>query len=126
MHPSTLSSRMSHGESSRRLHDRYHQTPTSAHPSPGKALARIRGEKKIRLLGAHEIAFDEKRDLIMNKRQKLPFHTNGMRFIAYAADGSELWRRITSTSGARMPPIGSHLVDQAGADLIANWIDALR
>ena len=39
MHPSTLSSRMSHGESSRRLHDRYHQTPTSAHPSPGKALA---------------------------------------------------------------------------------------
>ena len=51
------------------------------------ALERIRGEKRIRLLGTHEIAFDEKHDLIMNKRQKLPFHTNGMRFTAYDAEG---------------------------------------
>lgn len=50
------------------------------------ALARIRGEKKIRLGGTHEIAFDEKRDLLMNKRQKLPYHTNGMRFAAYDAN----------------------------------------
>ena len=57
------------------------------------ALARIRGEKRIRLHGAHAIAFDEKRDLVMNKRQKLPFHTNGMRFVAYAADGSEIASR---------------------------------
>jgi L-serine dehydratase len=57
------------------------------------ALARIRGEKKIRLLGKHEIAFDEKNDLIMNKRQKLPFHTNGMRFIAYDAAGEILATR---------------------------------
>ena len=57
------------------------------------ALARIRGEKRLHLHGAHAIAFDEKRDLVMNKRQKLPFHTNGMRFIAYAADGSEIASR---------------------------------
>ncbi len=57
------------------------------------ALARIRSEKKIRLLGRHEIAFDEKRDLIMNKRQKLPFHTNGMRFSAFDAAGNELATR---------------------------------
>ncbi|MCC7248370.1 MAG: L-serine ammonia-lyase [Lysobacter sp.] len=57
------------------------------------ALVRIRGEKKIRLLGTHEVAFDEKRDLIMNKRQKLPFHTNGMRFGAYDAEGRELATR---------------------------------
>jgi L-serine dehydratase len=57
------------------------------------ALARIRGEKKIRLLGSHEIVFDEKRDLIMNKRQKLPFHTNGMRFSAYDAAGEEIATR---------------------------------
>ena len=56
-------------------------------------LARIRGEKKIRLLGRHEIAFDEKHDLIMNKRQKLPFHTNGMRFTAYDAAGKEIATR---------------------------------
>jgi L-serine dehydratase len=47
----------------------------------------------LRLLGTHEIAFDEKRDLIMNKRQKLPFHTNGMRFTAYDAEGNELATR---------------------------------
>ncbi|KRG70159.1 L-serine ammonia-lyase [Pseudoxanthomonas dokdonensis] len=46
-------------------------------------LARIRGEKQIALQGRHVIAFDEKRDLLMNKRQKLPFHTNGMRFTAF-------------------------------------------
>lgn len=50
-------------------------------------LERIRSSKRINLFGRHEIAFDEKHDLIMNKRQKLPFHTNGMRFTAYDADG---------------------------------------
>jgi L-serine dehydratase len=51
------------------------------------ALERIRAEKKIRLLGTREIGFDEKTDLAMNKRQKLPYHTNGMRFTAYDASG---------------------------------------
>ncbi|PJK09300.1 L-serine ammonia-lyase [Lysobacteraceae bacterium NML120232] len=57
------------------------------------ALERIRGEKKIRVDGEHEIAFNEKTDLIMNKRQKLPFHTNGMRFIAFDASGNEIASR---------------------------------
>lgn len=57
------------------------------------ALERIRGEKKIRLHGQHEIAFDEKRDLVMNKRQKLPYHTNGMRFTAYDANDAEIATR---------------------------------
>ena len=45
-------------------------------------LERIRSSKRIQLMGQHEIAFDEKRDLGMNKRQKLPYHTNGMRFTS--------------------------------------------
>ena len=57
------------------------------------ALARIRGEKRLRLGGTHTIAFDEKSDLVMNKRQKLPFHTNGMRFTAYDADGAVIATR---------------------------------
>jgi len=57
------------------------------------ALERIRGSKTLNLLGKHEIRFDEKQDLIMNKRQKLPFHTNGMRFTAYAEGGRELATR---------------------------------
>ena len=51
-----------------------------------ETLDRIRSSKRIRLMGQHEIAFDEKRDLGLNKRQKLPYHTNGMRFTAYGAD----------------------------------------
>ena len=57
------------------------------------ALERIRKEKKLLLLGQRLISFDEKQDLIMNKRQKLPFHTNGMRFTAYDADGEQLATR---------------------------------
>ena len=57
------------------------------------ALERIRASKRIRLHGEHEIGFDEKHDLIMNKRQKLPFHTNGMRFTAYDANGDVIATR---------------------------------
>ena len=57
------------------------------------ALDRIRSTKTIQLLGSHPIAFDEKRDMVMNKRQKLPFHTNGMRFTAYDAEGNEIATR---------------------------------
>src|SRR3546814_5084677 len=57
------------------------------------ALERIRGERRIRLFGGHEIAFDEKNDLVMNKRQKLPFHTNGMRLTAYGDDGAVIATR---------------------------------
>src|SRR5690606_33764773 len=43
--------------------------------------------------GRHEIAFDEKADLVFNKRQKLPHHSNGMRFSAYDSAGMELATR---------------------------------
>jgi len=56
-------------------------------------LKRIRETKRIRVLGKHEIPFDEKTDLVMNKRQKLPFHTNGMRFTAFDAHGETLATR---------------------------------
>ena len=70
------------------------QHPDTVDPDQIPAtLERIRGTGRIRLLGRHEIAFDEKADLVFNKRQKLPFHTNGMRFSAYDADGNELASR---------------------------------
>ena len=56
-------------------------------------LKRIRAQKKLLLLGRNEVAFDEKADLVFNKRQKLPFHSNGMRFSAYDAEGNELATR---------------------------------
>ncbi|MCU0754712.1 MAG: L-serine ammonia-lyase [Xanthomonadales bacterium] len=56
-------------------------------------LARIRGERSLNLLGRHRIAFDEKRELVFNKREKLPYHSNGMRFTSYDSDGQVLWSR---------------------------------
>lgn len=56
-------------------------------------LSRIRQSQSINLLGQRSIAFDEKRELVFNKRQKLPYHSNGMRFTALDEDGAELWTR---------------------------------
>ncbi len=68
--------------------------PDSVDPDSIPAtLERIRCERRIRLGGTHEIAFDEKVDLVFNKRQKLPFHSNGMRFCAYAANDELLATR---------------------------------
>jgi len=57
------------------------------------ALERIRRERTLSLPGGLRIAFDEKQDLVLNKRQKLPLHTNGMRFHAYDTEGSVLATR---------------------------------
>ncbi len=56
-------------------------------------LERIRHAKRLSLLGRHEIDFDEKRDLVFNKRQKLPYHSNGMRFTAYGENDEVLATR---------------------------------
>jgi L-serine dehydratase len=56
-------------------------------------LRAIRETKKLMVLGTHEINFDEKYDLAFNKRQKLPYHSNGMRFTAYGAHETVLATR---------------------------------
>jgi len=58
-----------------------------------EAIARIRRDNTLHLGGGALIGFDEKTDLILNKRQKLPYHTNGMRFSAFAGDGRLLATR---------------------------------
>jgi len=85
------------------------------------ALERIRRDKQIKLLGKHPIAFDEKTDLIFNKRQKLPFHSNGMRFSAFDAAGKELATRDYYSVG------GGFVVnqDEAAADRIVADTTAL-
>jgi len=49
------------------------------------ALQRIRVGGRIRLLGRHEIAFDEPMNLLFHGNEVLPGHTNGMRFTAHDA-----------------------------------------
>jgi L-serine dehydratase len=49
----------------------------------------IRATGRLRLLGGREIPFDEKRDLVFNRKELLPLHSNGMRFTAFAGDGDQ-------------------------------------
>ena len=56
-------------------------------------LQTIRGDRGLRLLGTHAIAFNEKTDLVFHRRETLPFHANGMRFTAFDAAGDEIANR---------------------------------
>ena len=62
-------------------------------------LDAIRSSGQLSLFGRHTLAFDEKRDLIFNRRDTLPLHSNGMRFIASAANGVELSNRVYYSVG---------------------------
>jgi len=62
-------------------------------------LKRIREAGRLALLGAHEIGFNEKTDLVFYRRESLPFHANGMRFTAFDANGTELLARVYYSVG---------------------------
>jgi L-serine dehydratase len=48
-------------------------------------VRRIRETGRLKLLGKHEIAFDEPMQLLFMQHERLPRHSNGMRFTALAA-----------------------------------------
>ncbi len=72
------------------------------------ALQRIRSDGRIRLMGKHEIAFDEPLNLLFHMDQVLPGHSNGMRFTAHDAALQVLAREEYYS-------IGGGFVVQAGA-----------
>jgi L-serine dehydratase len=66
--------------------------PESVEPASIEAtLERVRSSGRIRLLGEHEIAFDEPMQLLFMHHERLPRHSNGMRFSALGA-GRKLLR----------------------------------
>ncbi|MCM0678738.1 L-serine ammonia-lyase [Micromonospora phytophila] len=77
-------------------------------------ITRIRAERRLSLLDAHEIDFDPGRDLVLHRRRSLPYHPNGMTFGAYDETGAELRVRTYYSVG------GGFVVDEAaaGADRI--------
>src|SRR3989442_950602 len=60
--------------------------PDSLEPS----VQRIRSTSRLRLLGEHEIAFDVPMQLLLMRHERLPRHSNGMRFTALGADRNRL------------------------------------
>jgi L-serine dehydratase len=53
-------------------------------------VQRIRSSGRISLLGEHEIDFDEPMQLLMMQHERLPRHSNGMRFTALGNEGNTL------------------------------------
>jgi L-serine dehydratase len=53
-------------------------------------VERIRSSGRLRLLGQREIGFEEPQHLIFLRSERLPRHTNGMRFTACGAEGRVL------------------------------------
>jgi L-serine dehydratase len=53
---------------------------------PGR-MRQVREERRLRLLGRREIPFKQGEHLVLHRRKSLPYHPNGMRFTAFAADG---------------------------------------
>jgi L-serine dehydratase len=62
-------------------------------------LDALRSKRRIALLDKHEIAFDEKADLVFYRRETLPFHANGMRFTAFDAAGAPVLEKIYYSVG---------------------------
>jgi L-serine dehydratase len=73
-------------------------------------LATIRANRSLALAGEHRIAFHEKSDL-MFMRAPLPFHANGMRFVALDASGQEIANRVYYSVGG-----GFIVSDEVAAD----------
>ncbi len=73
-------------------------------------LARMRAEGKVMVEGTHPVVFKERTDMLFLRRETLPFHTNGVRFSAFAADGSLLEERRYFSVG------GGFVVSQEDAD----------
>ena len=53
----------------------------------------VRDDGLLRLDGRHPIAFSLQDDLVLHRSERLPFHTNGMRFAASDALGQALLQR---------------------------------
>jgi len=62
-------------------------------------IAAIQANQRLPLLGQHPIAWNHKEDLLFHRSQTLPFHANGMRLTAWAADGEVLAERTYYSVG---------------------------
>ncbi len=85
-------------------------------------IAAIKENRRLILLGHHEVAFRDREHLRFLGHQSLPFHPNGMRFAALRADGTELSSKVYYSVG------GGFVVDEraTGADRIVADETVLR
>jgi L-serine dehydratase len=74
----------------------------------------IKSQRRLPVLGSHEIDFDADTDLVLHRRKSLPYHPNGMMFTALDARGDVVRQRTYYSVG------GGFVVDETatGADRV--------
>ena len=97
--------------------------PDSIDPdSIAAKLRELRERGTLLLDGVQAVSFNERTDLIFLRRESLPFHPNGVRFSAFAADGSVLEERryfsvgggfVVSQEEADAPPCQARIVEDS-------------
>ncbi|MBL9039682.1 MAG: L-serine ammonia-lyase, partial [Archangium sp.] len=65
----------------------------------------------LHLLGQREIAFTPASDIVFHRKERLPLHSNGLRFTAFDASGATLDQRVYYSVG------GGFVVNQEGVPL---------
>lgn len=70
----------------------------------------VRDDGTLSLLGRKAIGFSYRDDLQMHRNESLPFHANGMRFVARNATGEVLLERLYYSVG------GGFVIDEEAAD----------
>jgi L-serine dehydratase len=92
--------------------------PTAAEPR----IATVRAKGVLRLGGKHDIAFAPDDDVVLHRRKRLPFHTNGMLFSAMDGDEQTLLEREYYSVG------GGFVLDQdeAGRPVIVEESTPVR
>lgn len=71
-------------------------------------LATLRAQRKLALLGTHEVPFVEREHIVFYRREAMAEHPNGMKFHAFDAEGTPLRE-------ARYLSVGGGFVVTAGA-----------
>ena len=76
------------------------EQPESVDPvAAGSLAAKVAETGRLRLPGGREIAFDPGEDIVLHRRKRLPFHSNGMRFAAADDHGREIAARTYYSVG---------------------------
>jgi L-serine dehydratase len=76
------------------------EEPETVDPARADPLvADVRSSQTLRLLGQHPVGFDVDEDIVLHRRRRLEFHSNGMRFAALDAAGAEICARTYYSVG---------------------------
>ncbi len=62
-------------------------------------LARVRETHALVILGLQPVPFNDATDIVFHRRERLPLHSNGMRYTAFDAAGAQLVQKVYYSVG---------------------------